>query len=128
MVFEQNVGDKTFKVFHSKPREPHGDFILLPVGYSYNRDLLKAKRGDIIEFTEGVKYRIIKTGTINTKSQAAEALCYIRYGISLLRAIQIWKQRANVLGYGRNAIDEDECIILTYGEEVAKPRRKNRSR
>lgn len=126
--YKPQIEKKVFKLFHSKPQEPHGDYIILPVGYTYNRELLKIKAGDIIEFSDGKRHTVIKAGLIDAKSSAAEALCYIRYGISLTRALQIWKNRVTVLGYGANSINEDECIILTYGKEIKRPNRKNRSR
>lgn len=106
-----------FRAFHDTPRDFHADYILLPLGYSYNRDFLSAKEGDLIKFGDGKVYSLLRVGILSLKNPATEGLCFARYGITLRKALQIWRTNAFAQGYGRNAVSDEECLIIIYGKE-----------
>ena len=51
------------------------------------------------------------------QNAATEGLCFARYGITLRKALQIWQTNAFAQGYGRNAVSNEECLIIIYGKE-----------
>lgn len=111
----------TFHPEHDLPGPAHYDFILLPHGYSYNKAILGAKRGDRIHFSDGPVRYIYNVSLIPMDTPYCRSLCRYRYGVPLSRVIEVWKNNALLLGYGKNAVSEDECIILFYGEEEYIP-------
>ena len=108
---------KYYKVFHDTPRDFHADYILLPLGYSYNREFLSVSEGTLLKFGDGKVYNMLKSGILDLRNPATEGLCFARYGITLRKALQIWKTNAFAQGYGRNAVSDEECLIIVYGKE-----------
>jgi len=41
----------------------------------------------------------------------------MRYGVPLKRVLMQWQNNAVLLGSGRRAVSEEECLIVFYGEE-----------
>ena len=109
--------NKYYKVFHDTPRDFHADYILLPLGYSYNREFLSVSEGTLLKFGDGKVYPLLRAGVLSMKNPATEGLCFARYGITLRKALQIWRTNAFAQGYGRNAVSKEECLIIIYGEE-----------
>ena len=108
---------KYHKVFHDTPGDFHADYILLPLGYSYNREFLSVSEGGLLKFGDGKVYPLLRVDVLSIKNPATEGLCFARYGITLRKALQIWRTNAFAQGYGRNAVSDEECLIIIYGKE-----------
>lgn len=108
---------KYHKVFHDTPRDFHADYILLPLGYSYNREFLSVSEGSLLKFGDGKVYPLLRCGVLDVNNPATEGLCFARYGITLRKALKLWKTNALAQGYGINAVSDEECLIIIYGEE-----------
>lgn len=102
-----------FKPMHTLAGPMHLDFILLPCGYTYNREYLEAKAGDILQFVDGEQRAISMVVKIPLTAEA-DALCRIRYGKSLLAVKSMWKEDALILGHGIQAVSDDECLMVVY--------------
>ena len=107
----------SLKAFHDTPGDFHADYILLPLGYLYNREFLSAREGSYIKFGDRKVYPLLRAGVLSFKNPATEGLCFARYGITLKKALQIWRTNAFAQGYGRNAVSDEECLIIIYGKE-----------
>lgn len=105
---------KHHNVFHDTPKDFHADYILLPLGYLYNREYLSLPEGSILKFGDGKVYRLLRCGILNMNNPATEGLCFARYGITLCKAQKIWRNIALAMGYGINAISQDECLIIIF--------------
>lgn len=108
---------KIFRIAHDDPGPLHLDFIVLPVGYSYNADIREAKSGDIIRLADGTTGVIHSVRVVDMKKPAADLLCRIRYGISLKGALMRWRINARLEGHGEKAISEDECLWVIYSKD-----------
>lgn len=116
-INKKNTKRIKLKAFHDTPRDFHADYILLPLGYSYNREFLEAMEGSLIKFGDGKIYPLLRAGALSLKNPATEGLCFARYGITLRKALQIWCANALAQGYGKNAVSDEECLIVIYGKE-----------
>ena len=105
---------KILRARHSEPGPIHLNYILLPVGFSYNNDFAKAKKGDTIRIFDGDDYPIYAVRKVKIKSPTADILSRMRYGITIKRALDIWKSNARLEGHGSKAISEDECLWVIY--------------
>lgn len=105
---------KTFKVAHMNPGPLHMDFIVLPVGYSYNADIASAKKGDVLRLFDGGEHTIECVRRISTSTPIADILCRIRYGITLHGAMIRWRMNARLEGHGEKAISDEECLLVVY--------------
>lgn len=110
---------RTYDVFHLLPvRGMYADYILLPLGYRMNRDILEAKEGSCIRFGDGRKrYAIVSKGVIPLTCSGINGLCYARYGIDIRRVMKHWENNALSCGYGVHSVSKEECLIVFYVEE-----------
>lgn len=92
----------------------HLDFILLPVGYSYNSEIADAKRGDVLRLADGGSHTIEFVKRIPLNKSFADMLCRIRYGITLKGAVSRWKMNARLEGHSEKAISLDECLWVVF--------------
>ena len=97
-----------------EPPEFQLDYILLPMGYSYNVDFQKATHGDVIRFLDGNDYRIFAVRKIKFNTPNTDILCRMRYGITKERTMQKWKSNALLDGHSPEVISEDECLWVVY--------------
>lgn len=107
-----------FRANHLEPGDFQRDFILLPIGYSYNAEWATAKKGDVIRFHGGESHRIVSVRMVKKRGGLAELLSLIRYGISFAGCVQRWRDNAKLEGHGPGAISEDECIFVVYEKET----------
>lgn len=105
---------RKIKVMHDKVNNDRLDYVLFPFGFAYNVDLLKIRRGDIIVFLDKSEHYVFSVCKVDVKSAVAECLCYKRYGFSIRRAMEIWKDRAIYCGYDDKAINDSECLVIWY--------------
>ena len=108
---------KYHKVFHDTPRDFHADYILLPLGYSYNREFLSVSEGTLLRFGDGKVYTFLRAGVLSLRNAATEGLCFARYGITLKKAMRIWRTNALAQGYGINAVSDEECLIIIFDRD-----------
>lgn len=108
---------KIFRPQHLEPGDFYLDYILLPVGYSYNAEWLKAKRGDLMRIPDGGLYRIFAVRTIKLGSAAADILSRMRYGITIKGCLQRWKMNAKLAGHYSTAVSSEECLWVIYEKE-----------
>lgn len=105
---------KTYKVVHSEPGPQLADYILLPYGYSYNREYLSFKTGDMVKLFNGGRYKIKSVSKIMVKQPYADDLCRMRYGVGIRAVMDRWKRNAMLEGHGAKAVSEDECLMMCY--------------
>lgn len=105
---------KKFKVAHSESGDFRLDYILLPMGYSYNTDIAAAKQGDTLQLFDGGEYPIVAIRKLNMKSHNTDLLCRMRYGIPLKAALMRWQMNAKLEGHGLNAVSKDECLWVVF--------------
>lgn len=108
---------KRFDILGEEPVGFKMDYILLPIGYSYNRDITEAKKGDKIRFADGKTYKVFAIRKVKIASALADILAQMRYGVSIKRMVSIWQRDAMMLGHGRSVVSLEECIFLTYNKE-----------
>lgn len=106
-----------YKAFHDTPRDFFADYILLPLGYSYNREFLSASEGELLKLGDGNIFPILRVGILSLKNPATEGLCFARYGITLKLAQKLWTMNAFAQGYGKDALSDEECLIIVYGKK-----------
>lgn len=111
---QKEVKSRKIKVFHDKVDNDRLDYVLFPFGFAYNVDLQKIRKGDIIVFLDKSEHYVFSICKVEVKSAIAECLCYKRYGISLTRAMEIWRDRARFSGYDEKAINSEECLVVWY--------------
>lgn len=95
------------------------DFILLPCGYMLNREFDSVKRGDVLQFADGERRAILSVGRIPLDN-ACNGLCMVRYGVPLPTVLRKWKKNAILSGAGKDAVSDEECLIVFYGKEAVK--------
>ena len=105
---------KVFKANHLNPGDMVLDFIILPIGYSYNSEWRKAKRGDIIRMHDGTEYKIYCVRIVKVRGGLAGLLCRMRYGFTLRGCMQRWKYNARLEGNAGSAVSDDECLWVVY--------------
>ena len=110
---------KIFKPSHAEPGSFWLDYILLPYGefYSKTRDLLSAKKGDVLRYFNGGEYPIDSVHLI-TQDRVCDVLCRMRYGISIVAALRKWRDNARIEGNGPNVISDKQCILVVLDKDV----------
>lgn len=108
---------KVYKVMHFEPLDYQKDFILLPIGYSYNSEWRGAKKGDYIRFHDGGTYRIFSVRIVKAHGGLADLLSRIRYGITFAGCVQSWKMNARLEGHSGSAVSNSECLWIVYEKE-----------
>lgn len=111
------IKKKVFKAKHLEPGEFQLGYILLPIGYSYNSEWAKAKKGDIIRFHDGGSYKIRNIRYVKVRGGLADLLSRIRYGVSIDGCIQRWKANAKLEGNASWAVSNEECLWVVYEKE-----------
>ena len=108
------IKKKTFKVKHAEPGDFCMDYILLPIGYSYNSEWVSAKKGDRIRLHDGGIYTIYCVRMVKVKGGLADMLSRLRYGITIAGCIQRWKMNAKLEGHTSDAVSSEECLWVMY--------------
>lgn len=105
---------KILRAKHSEPGDFRLNYILLPLGFSYNSEFLTAKKGDTLRIFDGGDYPIFSVRTVKIHSAAADILSRMRYGVTIKRVLQIWQSNARLEGHSSKVISEDECLWVIY--------------
>lgn len=109
---------RIIKAKHLEPGEFQMDYILLPIGYSYNSEWVTAKKGDTIRMHDGTEHVIYCVRLVKVRGGLAEILSRLRYGISIRGCIQRWKDNARLEGNSGNAVSSDECLWIVYEKDA----------
>lgn len=106
---------KIFNALHDTPQPFRFEYILLPYGQFYDKTarILKAKQGDTLRFFKGPDCEIRAVLKIR-QDALCDALCRMRYGVSLEVFMTRWRSYALVEGFGKNILSNEECIIVFY--------------
>lgn len=93
----------------------------------YNREILEAKEGDILLFSDRVEREIEYLTPIRTKSSYTNYLCKKTYQTSFTSLRERWKANLEFEGYNIKAIDEDR-VMLIYLKEIPQEEPKKRKK
>lgn len=100
---------------HAVPGEFRLGYILLPMGYSYNKDIQAAKKGDTLKLMGDSKgYKIFSVRKLSLRGPDADVLCRLRYGITIKGALMRWQSNARLEGHSANVISTEECLWVIY--------------
>ena len=117
-IFEEaKRRSKTFKAKHAEPGSFKKDYILLPVGYSYNSEWISAKKGDSLKLWEGGVHTIYAVRPLKLNKPEADILSRMRYGIPIKRCLEVWKSNARLEGHSSSAVSTEECLWIIYDTE-----------
>ena len=108
---------RILRVNHAEPGEFRLNYILLPAGYAYEKQYKDIKKGDTLRLFDGGDYTIYSIRKIKLNKPEADILCRMRYGVTILRVLQIWQSNALMEGHGKKAVSEEDCFWVVYGEE-----------
>ena len=105
---------RTFRINHAESGEFRLDYVLLPVGFAYNRDIAEAKPGDFVRLFNGGEYPIVAVRRVNLKSPNADLLSRLRYGMGIVAVLRRWQSNARLEGHGAKAVSVEECLWVVY--------------
>lgn len=106
--------NKIFTVQHEHRGGMYSDYILLPLGARLNMEARGASVGDTMNFLNGVSVTVSRVLEIPIRDTMTNALCKMKYGHSMGDVWEQWQKNAMFLGNGRNAVDEEKCLIVFY--------------
>lgn len=100
----------------------------MPYGIYYNRELLKAKAGDILIFCDRVEREIEYLTPIKAETSFTNYLCRKTYQTSFAQLRERWKANLEFEGYNIRAINEDR-VMLIFLKEIPQeePKKENRN-
>lgn len=113
---EAKLQHRRFRVQHNTPKTFLLSYILLPFGIAYNAEWTKARKGDKIIFLDGGEYPIFCVRKLKMKDPLTDALCRMRYGITILGAMARWKTNVRLEGHLSKVISEDECLMVVFDD------------
>jgi hypothetical protein len=108
---------KVFRTNHAQVGGFSMDYMLLPIGFRYNDEWLKAKAGDKLYLTTGGEHIIRYVRKLPMKSTFTDILCRVRYGMTLAGVLQRWQLNASLEGHGKQCISTDECLWVVYEKD-----------
>ena len=82
------------------------DYVILPTGYAYNRNIEKAKKGDVLVFADKKRAWVHQVVKRPLRDTLVNCLCQKIYGNSSLNILKVWQN-------GLKAQRKDEKIIST---------------
>ena len=112
------VENKEFSVSHIRNTQDRFlDYIILPLGYKHNRDVQKARRGDILRFADDNVAWIDNVITAPLKSSLTDCLCRAVYGFSIAEVLGVWQRGFKAMGNDPKMVSESECLIVFFKEK-----------
>lgn len=103
---------------YHRMRQP---WIILPFGMYYNKELLTAKKGDILLFSDKVEREIEYLTPIKAHSSYTDFLCRKTYGVGYGKIKERWQANIEFEGYNVQAINKDR-VMLIYLKEMNNER------
>lgn len=108
------IKPKKIAIYHN--HQIRKDWIILPYGLYYNSELLQARTGDIILFSDKIEREIEYITPIKTHAGLTDFLCIKTYGVGLNRIKERWKRNVECMGHKWEVI-EQERVMLIYLKE-----------
>lgn len=100
-------------------------WIILPYGMYYNAELLEAREGDVLLFSDGVEREIEYITPIKSQSSFTDFFCRKTYGVSLKRIKERWKHIVEIQGHNEKILDPTK-VILIFLKEIPKEEPKKK--
>lgn len=105
---------KVISIMHqSTMRKP---WILMPIGYYYNRDLQNAKQGDVLLFSDGKRREIAYKTIVPIINGLTDYLCRQTYVCGMQNVMRRWKMNAVFEGHNERVYSHDECLLIFLKE------------
>lgn len=92
-------------------------WILLPYSEYYNSELLTAKEGDVLLFSDGKEREIEYLTPVKSQSSFTDYLCRKTYGVSLIKTKERWKANIEFEGYNIRVVNQDRLMLIFLKEE-----------
>lgn len=92
-------------------------WIILPYGMYYNKELMEAREGDILLFTDGFEREIEYITPVRTHTSYTNYLCRKTYGVGLSRIKERWRANIEFEGHNINAITQDRVMLIYLKED-----------
>ena len=105
---------KIIRIHHAASGPLRLDYVVLPVGYSYNRDVAGAKHGDTLRLFDAGDHEIVCVRRLKIDKPETDLLCRIRYGITARACLSRWKINAQMEGHGAKAVSTEECLWVIF--------------
>lgn len=98
---------------------------LVPYGLYLNNGIKNAKKGDIIEFFDGWRSEqrvLVNKCTVDINSSVFSFLLKLIYGefLNKTELFKRWNSICVVEGYGRDAFNPDECVLILVEPRKSK--------
>ena len=98
---------------------------LVPYGLYLNNGIKNAKKGDVIEFFDGWRSEqriLINKCTVDINSSVFSFLLKLIYGefLNKTELFKRWNSICVVEGYGRDAFNPDECVLILVEPRKSK--------
>ena len=113
---------KRIKVSHLFTDKNYLNYIIVPTGYMYNRDIQQARKQDTLVFADKTEAWIYQVCTMPLHSTIIDCLCRKRYGIPVSKVLQVWQDGLKAKKQDIKTISETECLVVFY-EKKEKRRR-----
>lgn len=91
--------------------------VFFPIGYMYNKDIQRLRRGDIIRFLDKSEHYVESVVRTSINNALAHSLCRMIYGFGLKKALDVWWQRVEMQRLDRRVISDIECLVVFYLKE-----------
>lgn len=102
-------------------------WIILPYGAYYNKEILTAKSGDILIFSDRIEREIEYLHPVKFNSSFTDYFCRKTYGITINRLKERWVIDLEFEGYNVQAIHEDR-VMLVFLKEIPQEEPKKRKK
>lgn len=99
----------------------------MPYGIYYNRELLEAKEGDILLFSDKIEREIEFITPIKMHASYTNYLCKKTYKVGITQLKERWKANLEFEGYNIKAINEDR-VMLIYLKELPTQEEKHKKK
>lgn len=113
----------TVSVFHLPPADVK-PYVIIPVGYFFNREMYKLKPGDRVQFlSENCKWQFVDRLEIDIESAAFGFWCKTlyscggRYNVTKESVFKRWDMQAVRAGYDPKAISRQRCLVIEVRKE-----------
>lgn len=98
---------------------------LVPYGLYLNNGIKNAKKGDVIEFFDGWRSEqriLVNKCTVDINSSVFSFLLKLIYGefLNKTELFKRWNSICVVEGYGRDAFNPDECVLILVEPRKSK--------
>lgn len=112
---------KPINILHPIPRPLNAEIIVLPCGLYCNRELQKAKPGDVVELWQEWRHekrRIVQISKfrINTPEFTFMLRCVYGERMTIAKLMERWEADCINEGLGASAFDREQCLVIELTE------------